>query len=318
MEKILVLTPVYNDWQSFSQLLRLLDTEAVIPGVQIIVLAVNDGSSESIQKDQIGENYQNIQKIEILNLSRNLGHQRAIAIALPYVEQNYPEIPVVVMDSDGEDQPSDIPRLIQNMAKTQKLTFALRSKRSEGLLFRVGYFFYRHLFKNFVGQEIQFGNFSAIPYSALRRLVSVSEIWNNFPAGVLKSRLPYSWTETQRGQRLAGKSQMNLVSLVLHGLSSISVFSDYIGVRSLFSLGFAMLGSFFLIAIVVGIRLFTDMALPGWSSMVGLVLLLILIQTFSLAISFIFQVLNTRSAVNFIPKRDYTFFVDYAETPYEK
>jgi hypothetical protein len=54
----------------------------------------------------------------------------------------------------------------------------------------------------------------------------VSEIWNNFPCGVVKSKLPIDTIPFERAKRLAGESKMNFVSLITHGMSAISVLME--------------------------------------------------------------------------------------------
>jgi hypothetical protein len=43
---------------------------------------------------------------------RNLGHQRAIAIGLGYLKATVPGKFLIVMDSDGQDRPEDVRRLL--------------------------------------------------------------------------------------------------------------------------------------------------------------------------------------------------------------
>ena len=98
-----------------------------------------------------------------------------------------------------------------------RVVFAERTKRSESFAFRFFYALYRWLHLLLTGVAVRVGNFSAMPYSLLRRLVAVSELWNHYAAAVFKSRLPYRLLPTQRANRLAGRPQMNFVALVIHG-----------------------------------------------------------------------------------------------------
>jgi hypothetical protein len=139
------------------------------------------------------------------------------------------------MDGDGEDSPTDIRRLIEcydsNGAK--RVVFALRQRRSEGALFQVFYQIYRAIHWLLTGVSVRIGNFSLIPSSHLHRLVVVSDIWNHYAAGVVKARVPIAHVPTSRASRLTGRPKMNFTSLVVHGLSAISVFRDRLGVRLL-------------------------------------------------------------------------------------
>ena len=117
----------------------------------------------------------------------------------------------------------DVPRLIEKCRETgnQKMVFAVRAKRSEGRVFTLFYSLYKGLFKLLTGQSIHVGNFSLVPRRILHRLVHVSEIWNHYAVGVIKSKIPTVEILANRGRRMAGESRMNFVSLVVHGLSAI-------------------------------------------------------------------------------------------------
>ena len=79
-----------------------------------------------------------------------------------------------------------------------------------------------------------------------------SELWNHYAAAVLKTRLPYTSVPTIRGRRLQGDSRMGFVSLAVHGLSALSVFSDTLGVRLLVA-SVAGLGSLMVLLLFVAL-----------------------------------------------------------------
>jgi hypothetical protein len=89
---------------------------------------------------------------------------------------------------------------------------------------------------------------------------------------------------------------MNFTRLTLHGLSAIAVYADIVFVRALIlSIGFIILtvaGSI----VVVGIRLLTDLAIPGWATYVLGILVIIFVQAFALSFSSIFLTLNRKLA----------------------
>jgi hypothetical protein len=159
------------------------------------------------------------------------------------------------------------------------------------------------------GYDIRVGNFSVIPFRLLPRLVGVSEIWNHYAAGILKSKLANENIDTRRGIRYYGKSQMNFIALVTHGLSAISVHGEIVGVRLLI-LSCLMIGLIIIVLlIVIGIRLMTDIAIPGWTSYIVTILFSLILQIFMIALSFIFLVLMGRNNISFMPNRDYHYFI---------
>jgi polyisoprenyl-phosphate glycosyltransferase len=94
------------------------------------------------------------------------------------------------MDSDGEDDPDDIPRLIAALCTTPKAGIvAGRKERSEGAGFRVGYAAYQTMFSALVGRRIDFGKFSAFGPALARRLSGMSETWSHLAATLLRSRV---------------------------------------------------------------------------------------------------------------------------------
>lgn len=219
------------------------------------------------------------------------------------------------MDADGEDRPSDVVRMIEIARNTPgQLIFALRARRSEGKLFRTFYLAYRAVFRVLTGQVIRVGNFSLIPRAIVRRLVSVSEVWNHYASAVQRARVPCTFLPTDRGKRLAGRSTMNFVSLVTHGMSAISVHAETVGARMLV-LACIMVGLIVAaMAVVVAIRLFTALAIPGWATFVLGLLSLMLLQTFFMALFFAGTVLHGRNAYTFLPSRDFSHFVDRLES----
>ena len=307
----LIIMPVFNDWGSLDPLLRRLDEELARNNLEVEVLLIDDGSTIKAPSHLGSAGSNRIAKIEILRLRRNLGHQRAIAIALAHIEEKVSCQAVVVMDADGEDKPEDAVRLIEEYGRgdRESVIFAQRTKRSENLLFRVSYFLYRRLYKALTGQEIRIGNFSIIPAELLTRIVVVSEIWNHYSSGILKARIPHRYIPTDRSNRLAGSSRMNYVQLVVHGLSAISIYGDVIGVRALMVTVMLAFVSVILIVIAIVVRSVTDLAIPGWATYVIGLSFIILLQSITISFSFVFLILNGRNNYSFLPQRDYQYFV---------
>ena len=304
---IVVAIPVFNDWKSLGLLIKKLDEVVPHP---FDILIIDDASTAPCQDCEF-TGFKNIRTISILELKRNVGHQRAIALGLAYIEANLDSKAVVVMDGDGEDDPLDVPRLINTCIDEgfTKMIFARRMKRSENLIFKFFYVLYRNLYGLLTGHEMRVGNFSIIPHKLLRRLVVVSEIWNHYAGGALKARIPYREMASGRGRRLSGNSTMNLVSLITHGLGAISVHGDIVGARLLIAACFLIAVSVLAIFTATLIRFTTSLAIPGWTSYVVGILLVILIQSVILSLFFIFIVLSGRNNTNFIPQRDYSLFI---------
>ena len=306
-----VLIPIYDDWAAVALLLRRFDTVLESAGLQTRVLLVDDGSNMPMSADLLSLSFQAIQRLDVLTLRRNLGHQRAIAIGLALIGEQLEVDAVVVMDGDGEDSPEDVPRLLAVARETagSQIVFAERRRRSESPAFRVLYHAYRWIHHGLTGISVRVGNFSVVPMSQLQRLVAVSELWNHYAAAIFTARLPRTLVPTTRGKRLTGRSRMNFVSLVGHGLSALSVHAELIGVRLLVLTVLLTLVVSGLIGAVVALRVWTSLAIPGWATTAAGLLIVLLFQMLAFAAVFAFLVLHARSHPAFVPLRDYRYFV---------
>jgi hypothetical protein len=289
--------------------MRQLDTH--LQGYPAHVILIDDGSTAAPPDHWGSLPLQFIEQVEILRLRRNLGHQRALAVGLSYIEANRPCRAVLVMDGDGEDDPADVPRLLGRLEEEHDgtIVFAQRAKRAEGLGFRAGYVVYRFLHRLLTGIAVRVGNFSVIPMPLLSRLVVVSDLWNHYAASVFKARLPYVSVPTERAPRLGGRSHMNFVALVSHGLCAISVFTERVAVRLLVALAALFVVASMALLATSGIRLLTDVAIPGWATSAAGILIIVLLQLLTLMFVFVFLVLGGRESAQFLPLRDYVFFV---------
>jgi hypothetical protein len=318
-DTVAILMPLYNDWASLEMLLADLDAVLARERVSARVVVVDDGSTLAPSDPNAVRRFQAITRVDVLELRRNLGHQRAIAVGLAYVESKIPCRAVVLMDSDGEDAPSDVPRLLAKLQAEgdNKIVFAERARRSESWLFVLFYSLFKGLHWLLTGTRVRVGNFSVIPRSRLSSLVVVSELWNHYAAAVFNSRQPYCMTPTARARRLAGRSRMNFVRLVVHGMSAISVYSEVIGVRlmvaSVAFMGLTVGG----LGALIAARFAAHVVIPSWAAVASGAVLLALFQAVMLCATFSFLILGGRQGVSFLPCRDYRFYLGTVRTLYE-
>jgi hypothetical protein len=310
--KIIIVMPVYEDWEPAGLLCTAID-ECLLafPRIAATVLLVDDGSSKIHPDNFPGRVPRAVQSIKILRLRRNLGHQRAIAVALAFIQQKLPGDAALIMDADGEDRPEDIHRLVEAFEASDGpvTVFAERGRRIESLSFKLFYGCYRLLHRILTGRNIRFGNFSLLPRQHIDSIVAYPELWNHYAAAVLKAKFPYTTVTADRGKRLRGKSKMSFVGLVIHGLSAL--FASYEVVSTRLLVGCALLGvCFFILMIaVVAVRLFTHLAIPGWATFTGGLLFILVTQSIAALLIIIFSVMMSRNSLGFLPIRDYEYFV---------
>lgn len=312
---VTIATPVYNDWDSLKMLIPEIERVAVEHDLHLDLVIINDGSIQSrpaLNREEL--KLKNIERIIVINAACNLGHQKAIALGLAYIQNNLQFDRVIVMDCDGEDQPDDIPRLInEHLQFPDSIIFAQRSHRSESLAFKLFYALYRLSFRILTGSQISFGNFSLLPADLLKRIVYLPSVWNHFAASIIYAKLSWRVLPTPRGHRYTGRSKMNFMALILHGLSAISVFTEVLTVRLIvLSLGIILLDLMGFIALFY-VKYFTALAIPGWATSVAIGLFVIMFQAVTFLALFSFIILNYRTSKLFIPGIDYKDYIFSSE-----
>jgi glycosyltransferase involved in cell wall biosynthesis len=313
--RLVIVMPVFRDWGVARLLCHQIDLQiAQLTDVDVSLFLVDDGSPDPLAGWTPFEAV-HISRVDVLRLQRNMGHQRAIAMGLCTIRDEMECDAVLVMDADGEDRAEDVIRLVEHFrANPEYIVFAGRQRRYESLVFRSGYKGYRFLHRALTGVSVREGNFSIISRSALERLVSMSELWNHYAGAIHKSKLPHCRLATDRGHRLGGKSHMDLVALVVHGLAGISTFYDVVATRILIASVSCVLLLTLVLATVFGIRLYTNLAIPGWATYTSGLLLVLMIQVASISFSLVFSLITTRLNMTFVPARDYRSFTQSVDT----
>ena len=250
MKKFIILMPLYNDWKSVSKLVEQIDLQTHNWEAEVSILIVNDASTE--ERLNFKFNFKKIKQVKILNMKENIVHQRCIATGLKYICENEDFDRVIVMDADGEDRPEELNDFFNKAIEKPSMTITgNRFKRSEGPIFRFLYEIHKILTLIFTGKLIKFGNFSCIPKSHVKELVTKSYLWNSYSSSIIKTIKDRTFIKSIRGIRYVQPSKMNFLALIFHSLSIISVFRNEVIMRSI------ILFSFYLFLIFENISLFT-------------------------------------------------------------
>ena len=258
MKKIIILIPVYNDWESLNKLLSEINENIIsFSENNFECLIVNDAST--IQPPEL-KKPSNFLSIELLNMKENRGHARCNAFGIRYVFQNKEFDNLILMDGDGEDRPEEIKSLIEKIKEDPSLSVvAKRVKRSEGPFFQSLYQLHKLITFIFTGKNINFGNYSILTRNDVEKLYSKASLWSSFSGSVKKNIKSLNEINSIRGLRYFGPSKMSLIKLIIHSLSIIAVFKYQVFMRStLMLIALAYLNSylgvlsiFFQISIVI-------------------------------------------------------------------
>jgi polyisoprenyl-phosphate glycosyltransferase len=275
-----IVTPVYFDVEAFELLRGRIretlgkDGDAGGPPVRFVVLDDSAGLDPSMARvEGLGD-------VVVLRPPFSLGHQRGLVYALREVASQLEDADVVVtMDSDGEDRPEDVPRLLALLRsegpESRRVVLALRARRHDSRSFRLFYFLFRLLFRALTGVVVRTGNFAAYRGWVARRWLLHPYFDLCYSATFLALPLPVTYLPCERGRRFAGESRMSYARLFLHGLTMLMPFTDRIAIRALWSFSVTMVAAGALSVAVVAVRLFTERAVPGWATYTLLMLVIL-------------------------------------------
>ena len=134
--RISVAIPLYNEEAVVPELLqRTLTVLDGMPGGPHQVVLVDDGSSDCtcILLEEAAEKNP---RLTVIALSRNFGHQTALAAALDYVSGEV----TILMDGDLQDPPEAIPLFVETYKQGYDVVYAQRVKRKESWWLRACYY----------------------------------------------------------------------------------------------------------------------------------------------------------------------------------
>jgi len=232
VKKIIILIPIFNDWQSVFKLLENINTEVSSLEGEFSIIIVNDASSEV--RPEISTNLEKLKSIKIINMKENKGHARCYAAGLKYIFEKEEFDYVIPMDGDGEDRPEEIKNFIEHLNYSpDKPIVAERIKRTEGVFFKFCYSIHKLLTFAFTGQSIKFGNYTCLPKSVVEKMVKQKETWSSFSGSLTKVAKDRATIPSIRGTRYFGPSKMSFINLIKHSLSIIAVFKINVIVRSI-------------------------------------------------------------------------------------
>jgi glycosyltransferase involved in cell wall biosynthesis len=297
--KIDLVIPVFNEseviGQTYADICRMVDS---LP-YDFRFIYVDDGSSDGTV-DTLRGIAANDQRVTLLQLSRNFGHQAALTAGLDASQGDI----MISIDGDVQHPPEMLPKMIALVEQGYDIVQAQRIEEDRAMSFKkaTSNFFY-WLINKISGTRVMQGaaDFRALSRNALDGLRSMHE-YHRFLRGMISWMgydsviLPY-----HEPARIAGKSKYSLgkmMRLASDAIFSFSLAPLYIGLSAGVAF-FILAAAQFIYVALLWLTGNTQQVEPGWSSLMAILLIasgiiMILLGFIGVYVGYIFQEVKRR------------------------
>lgn len=285
--QLTIVLPSYNEEEvlneTSSRLLSLF--EKLISADKISdesrICFVDDGSKDKTWNiiETLSQKHLHISGIK---LSRNRGHQNALLAGLFTVEGDI----VISIDADLQDDIEIIEEMLDSYNKGNDIIYAVRKERKTDTAFKrataEGFYKIMHL----MGVDIVFNHadYRLMSRRAIEHLKSFKEVNLFLRAMVPLIGFQSSNVYYDRAERFAGESKYPLKKMLSFAWDGITSFS-VMPLRFITVTGFLIFIATLLMSVwVLGVKFFSEEAVPGWASTVLPIYFIGGIQVLSLGI----------------------------------
>jgi dolichol-phosphate mannosyltransferase len=258
-----VVLPVYNEANVLRTLCQRV-ASAIAPACpRFEIIFVNDGSQDGSARilDELAAQDNHVR---VVHFSRNFGHQAAVQAGLAHARGDV----VVLMDSDLQDSPEALPRFLAEWEAGYDVVYAVRTDRPENPIKRFLFAAFYRLLGAISSTRMppDAGNFGLIDRRVACEIVALAERDRYFPG--LRSWVGFQQKgiKVRRSERYDNVPRVSLLGLWRLAKGAIFSFST-VPLQVFYLIGWSAMALFLgLGAYSLGAKLFTDLAIPGWTS----------------------------------------------------
>lgn len=244
MINVAIVSPVFNEEKGldafFNQTVKVLESRPEKFRFTFVNDGSTDGSLAKLQEIQKRSPY----PVKIIDLSRNFGHSHALTAGIFMTEADA----MIIMDSDLEDPPSLIPKLLEEFHQGKDVVYTVKTRREESLLRKILFSLFHFCFSRITNLNVPegSGSFSLMSRRFVEEFKKLGES-NRFIPG-LRSYVGFTPGHVyfERGRRFEGSSRQSLKRLSSLALNAFFLFSSaglWMG-AALFTLGVLLVSAF--------------------------------------------------------------------------
>jgi dolichol-phosphate mannosyltransferase len=276
-----IVIPCYNEEACLPELHRRVGAAAqAAVGRSYEIVLVNDGSRDrswAAMRDLARQD----DRVVAINLSRNHGHQLALTAGLDLCSGER----ILIIDADLQDPPELLPEMMAEMDRQgADVVYAVRRARAGETAFKkaTAKLFYRLLSRmTDVDIPVDAGDFRLMSRRALDALLSLPEqarFIRGMVAWVGFRQVPLAY---DRAERFSGVTKYPLRKMVAFALDAVTGFSTA-PLRMASHVGLWLVAATLLLILYIGFGWLSGSAIPGWTSLMLVVVVLGAVQMFVL------------------------------------
>jgi len=278
-----VVVPCFNEEACLRTLHERLTASATkAAGNDYEIVLVNDGSRDSswaIMQDLAARD----PHLVAINLSRNHGHQLALTAGLDLCRGDI----VLVIDADLQDPPELLPDMLNRLrSEGADVVYGVRKSRAGETPFKraTAHGFYRLLSRaTEVDIPLDAGDFRLMTRRALDALLAMPEqarFIRGMVAWIGFKQVPFTY---DRQERLAGETKYPLRKMVRFALDALTGFSSA-PLKLASHAGLTLSAGSLLLLVYIIFGWLSGQSIPGWASLMLVVVILGAVQMFVLAL----------------------------------
>ncbi|MFN8739012.1 MAG: glycosyltransferase family 2 protein [Pirellula sp.] len=261
--RITLILPVYNEVENLRSLTSLIQKVIDELPVKSEIVYVNDGSHDGSAEvlDRIASEDD---RIRVVHLSRNFGHSAAVRAGLDQSDADA----VILMDSDGQDDPLAIPRMVDRWIQGAEVVYAVRVARKEGAWKRCLFSLFYRILGKLASVKIpkDAGNFGLMDRRVVEQIQQLIEVDRYIPGLRSWTGFRQESIQVERLERYDDKPRVSLIGLLSLAKTALFGFSRA-PLLAFYGIALVCAGvSFGLIGYALFHKLFTGLAIPGWTS----------------------------------------------------
>ncbi len=260
---ISLIIPIYNEEALIEPLLERSIHVLNSMTEDFEIIAVDDGSTDNSLRT-LREWHDKDNRMKVLVLSRNFGHQAAYTAGLSHAKGDY----IAMMDGDLQDPPELLKDMYDHLITTNcDIVSAKRIQRQEKFIRRLLAKSFHFVFARLSAMQrlVDVGNFSLFNRKALSAMLSFHEKHRYLPG--LRSLIGFNhdYVEYSRQDRPTGRSRMTVRMLFRLAFDAFFSFSD-LPIKACLWTGVLGVVLFFIVTLYILISKLTGLAPLGWSS----------------------------------------------------